>query len=90
MSVVNSHLNELPLKFSVGVKECQDKLPTIYWLPNPHKRPYEARFVANSSSCTITELSKLLTPCLTAVKTAVPILTPQAKQRECEKCCIEI
>ena len=32
-SVVNSHLNELPLKFPVGVKERQGKLPTIYWLP---------------------------------------------------------
>ena len=31
-------------------------------------KPYKARFVANSSSCTTTELSKLLTSCLTAVK----------------------
>ena len=29
---------------------------------------YKARFIANSSSCTTTELSKLLTSCLTAVK----------------------
>ena len=32
------------------------------------KRPYKSRFVATSSSCTTTELSKLLTSCLTAVK----------------------
>ena len=32
------------------------------------KKPYKARFFANSSSCTTTELSKLLTSCLTAVK----------------------
>ena len=32
-----------------------------------HKTPYKARFIANSSSCTTTELSKLLTSCLTAV-----------------------
>ena len=31
-------------------------------------KPYEARFIANSSSCTTTELSKLLTSCITAVK----------------------
>ena len=31
-------------------------------------KPYKARFIANSSSCTTTELSKLLTLCLTAVK----------------------
>ena len=36
-----------------------------------HKRPYKARFIANSSSCTTTELSKLLTSCLTAVKSHV-------------------
>ena len=31
-------------------------------------KPYKARFIANSSSCTTTKLSKLLTSCLTAVK----------------------
>ena len=31
-------------------------------------KPYKARFIANSSSCTTTELSKLLTSPLTAVK----------------------
>ena len=31
-------------------------------------KPYKARFIANSSSCTTTERSKLLNYCLTAVK----------------------
>ena len=31
-------------------------------------KTYKARFIANSSSCTTTELSKLLTSCLIAVK----------------------
>ena len=44
------------------------RLPTLYWLPKLNKRPYKARFIANSSSCTTTILSKLLTSCLTAVK----------------------
>ena len=70
-SVVYSHSNEIPNKFAVGVKECQDRLPTMYWLPKLHKRPYKARFIANSSSCTTTELSKLLTSCLTAIKAIV-------------------
>ena len=35
---------------------------------NSIKKTYKARFIANSSSCTTTELSKLLTSCLTAVK----------------------
>ena len=62
MSVVNAHLNDLPVKFSVCVNEGRDKLPTMYWLPKLHKRPYKAR------SCTTTELSKSLTSCLTAIK----------------------
>ena len=70
-SVVNGHCNHLALKFSVCVKERQDRFPTMYWLPKRHKRPYKARFIANSSSCTTTELSKLLTSCLTAVKNHV-------------------
>ena len=28
-SVVNGHLNKLPLKFSLGVEEHEDKLPTM-------------------------------------------------------------
>ena len=70
-SVVYSHSNEIPNKFAVDVKERQDRLPTMYWLPMLHKRPYKARFIANSSSCTTTEFSKLLTSCLTAIKTKV-------------------
>ena len=68
---MNGHCNRLALKFSVCVKERQDRLPTMYWLPKLHKTPYKARFIANSSSCTTTELSKLLTSCLTAVKNHV-------------------
>ena len=42
--VVNSHLNELPIKFSVCVKERQDRLPTMYWFPKLHKRQYKANY----------------------------------------------
>ena len=35
---------------------------------NSIKKPYKARFIANSSLCMTTELSKLLTSCLKAVK----------------------
>ena len=70
-SVVYSHSNEIPNKFAVDVKERQDRLRTMYWLPKFHKRPYKARFIANSSSCTTTELSKLLTSCIIAIKAKV-------------------
>ena len=68
---MNGHCNHSALKFSVCVKERQDRLLTMYWLHKLHKKPYKARFIANSSSCTTTELSKLLTSCLTAVKNHV-------------------
>ena len=57
--------------FAVYVKERQDRLPAMYWLPKLHKRPYKARFIANSSSCTTIELTQLLTSCLTAIKAKV-------------------
>ena len=55
-------------RFAVSVNEDQERLPTFYWLPKLHKQPYKARFIASSSSCTTTELSKLLTFCLTTIK----------------------
>ena len=55
------------------VDEDHCKLPTLYWLPKLYKRPYKSRFIANSSSCTTTELSNLLTSCLTKIKNHVII-----------------
>ena len=66
--IVDGHGCHTALHFGVKAKENQDKVPTLYWLPKLHKKPYKARFIANSSSCTTTELSKLLTSCLTAIK----------------------
>ena len=40
----------------------------MYWIPKLHKTPYKSRFIANSSVCTTTNLSKLLTSCLSAIK----------------------
>ena len=56
-------------KFGLFVDEDHSKLPTLYWLPKRHTRHYKSRFIANSSACTTTELSILLTSCLTAIKT---------------------
>ena len=56
-------------KFGLFVDEHHSKLPTLYWLPKLHKRPYKSHFIANSSACTTTELSILLTSCLLRLKT---------------------
>ena len=66
-TVVSEHIKTCD-KFRVNVKITQHKLPTMYWIPKLHKTPYKARFIASSSSCTTTELSKLLTSCLTKIK----------------------
>ena len=66
--IVDGHGCHTALHFSVKAKENQDKSPTLYRLPILHKKHYKAKFIANSSSCLTTELSKLLTSCLSAVK----------------------
>ena len=57
--IVDGHGCHTALHFSVKAKENEDKTPTLYWLPKLHKQPYIANIIANSSSCTTTELSKL-------------------------------
>ena len=49
----------------------------MYWIPKLHKSPYKACFIANSTSCTTTSLSVLLTSCLTKIKEHV--------ERYCDK-----
>ena len=66
--IVDGHGCHTALNFGVKAQENQDRVPTLNWLPKLHKETYKARFIANSSSCTTIELSKLLTSCLTAVK----------------------
>ena len=57
-------------KFGMFVDEDHSKLLRKNWLPK-HKRPYKSRFIANSSSCTTTELSILLTSCLAGIQNHV-------------------
>ena len=59
------HINSLT-KIDVKIDKCE--LPTFYWLPKLHKRPYQSRFISNSSHCSTTILSKHITSALTAVK----------------------
>ena len=64
-SVINHRIFQNATRIGVSVDEDQESLPTFYWLPKLHKQPYKSRLIANSSSCTTTKLSKLLTSCLT-------------------------
>ena len=67
-SVIKNHIFHNATRFAVSVSENQERIPTFYLLLKLHRKPYKARFIANSSSCTTTELSKLLTSCLTTIK----------------------
>ena len=62
---------KMPPGLVLVLAEDKERLPTFHWLPKLHKQPYKPRFIANSSSCTTTELSKLLTSYLTTLKTHV-------------------
>ena len=65
--VVNGHCCHTVLHFGVKAKENKTKFLRFTGFLNSIKT-YKARYIANSSSCTTTELSKLLTSCLIAVK----------------------
>ena len=64
-------IDAITAKFGLFVDRNHSKLPTLYWLPKLHKQPYKSRFIAYSIACTTTELSILLTSCLTAIKNHV-------------------
>ena len=57
-----------PYNLVSKLKKIKTKFLCCTGYLNSIKKPYKARFIANSSSCMTTELSKLLTSCLTAVK----------------------
>ena len=71
-------------KFGLFVDADHSKLPTLYWLAKLHKRPYKSLLIANSSACTTTQLSILLTSCLTAIKT-MPLNIAQQFMKEMVK-----
>ena len=57
------------MKNDIDVQEQHEQLPSIYWLPNYklHKKPYGSRFIAASITCTIKQLSPLLTSCFKTI-----------------------
>ena len=66
--VVDGHGCHTAMHFGVKAKESQDKIPTLYWLPLLHKKLIKQDFLLILVLFTTTQLSKLLTSCLMAVK----------------------
>jgi hypothetical protein len=65
--IIKAHVEEYP-KFKLNPDPEADNLPILYWIPKLHKKPYKARFIANSKSCSTKRLSVILTSCLTEIK----------------------
>ena len=59
--IIQDHTTIMEDLFNITLQQKDKNLPRIYWIPKLHKTPYKARFIAGSSSCTTTKLSKLIT-----------------------------
>ena len=66
-------------KFGLFVDKDHSKLPTLYWLPKLHIRPYKSRFIAISSACSTSELSIILTSCLMSLNIAQQFMKEMVK-----------
>ena len=66
--IIQTHATTLEDVFDIKLQQREKNLPQIYWIPKLHKTPYRARFIAGSSSCTTTRLSKLITERLKLVR----------------------
>jgi hypothetical protein len=63
--VITKHIDD---NNTFHINISKHDVPTMYWLPKLHKKPYKSRFIANSSNCTTTSISKHLTSALTTIK----------------------
>ena len=68
--IVLGHINFIA-KHNFNLLSAEHTLPSMYWIPKLHKRPYKQRFIADSSVSSTTKLSKLLTLCLSVIKSNV-------------------
>ena len=66
-SILQSHV-AFCKQYKIDLSKHFHSLPYFHWLPKLHKRPYGSRFIAASSSCSTTIISKILTACLSLVK----------------------
>ena len=66
--VIEKNRETVEKEFKIKLTDDEEKLPQMYWIPEFHKKPYKARFIAGSSSCATTRLSRLITSCLELVK----------------------
>ena len=75
--VIKKHSETIEKEFKIKLTDEEEKLPQMYWIPKLHKKPYTARFIAGSSSCTTARLSKLITSCLNPIQSKLFCLSVQ-------------
>ena len=68
VNIISRHLDYM-VKNEIDVQEQHEQLPSFYWLPKLHKKPYGSRFIAASNKCTTKQLSSVLTSCFKTVLT---------------------
>ena len=68
--ILDNHRSVL-CSFGISTKNEKLDLPSLYWIPKLHKRPFKQRYIAGSAKCSKNPLSKLLTCILSAVKTGL-------------------
>ena len=59
--IVKKHRDDLMSKFGLSVKEDNECLPHMYWLPKKHKDPSGSRFIVAAPKCSVKPLSKYVT-----------------------------
>ena len=70
VNVISRHLDYM-VKNGIDVPEQHEQLPSFYWLPKLHKKPYGYRFIAASNKCTAKQLSSLFTSCFKTILTHI-------------------
>ena len=68
VNIISRHLDYM-VRNEIEVQEQHEQLPSFYWLPKLHKKPYGSRFIAASNKCTTKRLSSLLTSCFKTIIT---------------------
>ena len=59
--IINKHMKDLKSKFNLDVKQDNQVLPTIYWIPKLHKNPSKSRFIIASPVSSLKPLTKGVT-----------------------------
>ena len=66
-SIIKCHV-DFCKRYWIDIATPQGSLPYFHWLPKLHQKPYGSLFIAASSCCSTTIISKVFTACLGLVK----------------------